>query len=213
MKPAHAFIVVFFILSSCTVSNKITYSWTNKEFKFRTTYTSIFLAAMVTDPHLRTHLEEDMWKAARSNGFTAHRSWDYFTPSFSKPSPPVKDSMLAKVRSLGCNLIFTVNLVDKISETRYVPGSSGFYGPFPAYGLGFRGYYSYWYPFMIDPGYYVTDKTYFMEGNLFDAETETLLWSVQTKTTNPSSIESLSTELIDIMLRKALEDMSVRPAS
>ena len=116
--------------------------------------------------------------------------------------------MMVKVKNLGCNLIFTINLIDKVSETRYVPGTAGFYGPFPGYGLGFRGYYSYWYPFMTDPGYYVTDKTYFMEGNLFDADTETLLWSVQTKTTNPSSIETFSTGLIDSMLRKALEDLA-----
>ncbi|MFM7223479.1 MAG: hypothetical protein ACKO03_08645 [Bacteroidota bacterium] len=155
------------VIISCSVSNRITYSWTNKAFKSSTPYTSIFLAALVSGPHMRTLLEEDMWKSARSNGFNAHRSWDYFLPSFSRPNPPEKDSMMVKVKNLGCNLIFTINLIDKVIKPAMFP-----------------------------------------EGNLFDADTETLLWSVQTKTTNPSSIETFSTGLIDSMLRKALEDLA-----
>jgi hypothetical protein len=46
-----------------------------------------------------------------------------------------------------------------------------------------------------------------MEGNLFDAETETLIWSVQTKTINPESIERFSSTLVSMMLEKALNDL------
>ena len=44
-------------------------------------------------------------------------------------------------------------------------------------------------------------------GNLFDAETETLIWSVQTKTINPESIEKLSKALIESMLVGSMEDL------
>jgi hypothetical protein len=63
---------------------------------------------------------------------------------------------------------------------------------------------------MYDPGYYVTDKIYFMEGNLFDVSSETLIWSVQTKTLNPPSIEKFSKGLVETMLRKALTDLNQR---
>jgi hypothetical protein len=46
-----------------------------------------------------------------------------------------------------------------------------------------------------------------MEGNLFDAETETLIWSVQTKTINPGSIEKFSKALIESMLKRSMEDL------
>ena len=115
--------------------------------------------------------------------------------------------MMEKIKQLNCDLIFTLTLTDKKSETRYVSGNSGFYGPFPGYGLQFRGFYSYWYPYAYDPGYYVTDKTYFMEGNLFDVETETLIWSVQSTTINPGSIEKFSKELIETMVKRSMEDL------
>ena len=148
-----------------------------------------------------------MGLAAKKQGFGVERSWDYFPPTFENKNPPSREKMLEKIRSLNCDLIFTIHLTDKRSETRYIPSGMGYYGPYPGYGLYFRGFYSYWYPFFYDPGYYVTDRYYFLEGNLFDTQTETLIWSVQTTTINPSSIENFSKSLIETLLQKALEDL------
>jgi hypothetical protein len=200
-------IILLLLLNACTSTNKITYSWTNPNFKASTNYHKIFLAALVNNPHVRTHLEEEMWLTAKANGFDSERSWDYFPPSFSKPSPPSRELMMKEINRLECDLIFTITLTDKKSETRYIPGTYGLYGPFPGYGLQFRGFYSYWYPYAYDPGYYVTDKTYFMEGNLFDTKTETLIWSIQTKSINPGSVEKFSKELIETMLSKSVADL------
>ncbi|MFM1794358.1 MAG: hypothetical protein RL642_743, partial [Bacteroidota bacterium] len=175
-------IIIIFSISTfiaCSASNKITYSWTNPNFTATQPYHKLFLAALVNNPHVRTHLEEEMWLTAKANGLEAERSWDYFPPSFSKPTPPSREMMMKEINRLNCDLIFTITLTDKKSETRYIPGVYGLYGPFPGYGLQFRGFYSYWYPYAYDPGYYVTDRTYFMEGNLFDTKTETLIWSIQ----------------------------------
>jgi hypothetical protein len=46
-----------------------------------------------------------------------------------------------------------------------------------------------------------------MEGNLFDVETETLIWSVQSTTINPGSIEKFSKELIETMVKRSMEDL------
>jgi len=152
-------------------------------------------------------LEEEMGIAAAKQGFEVARSWDYFPPTFENKNPPSRETMIQKIRSLECDLIFTINLTDKKSETRYIPNSMGFYGPYPGYGMYFWGFYSYWYPFFYDQGYYVTDRYYFMEGNLFDTKTESLIWSVQTKTINPSSIEDFSKTLIQTLLEKAMKDL------
>ena len=42
------------------------------------------------------------------------------------------------------------------------------------------------------PGYYTTDQTYFIEGNLFDANTNELLYSIQSKAYNPTDIATES---------------------
>ena len=200
-----------FLLLGCGPSQRITSTWMNAEYKQGKPYSKMYIAAFVKDPHTRAHLEEEMGKAALNNGFQIERSLDYFPPTFSKTLPPAKDAMSDKIKELGCDLTFTITLVDKTSETRYVPGSTGFYGPYMGYGFHFRGFYSYWYPYIYDPGYYVTDKTYFMEGNIFDAKTGMLIWSVQTETLNPSSIEKFSRDLVKMIFEKAIADLQISP--
>jgi hypothetical protein len=195
------------IIMGCGTTQKVTYSWTNPSFKPEKKYQKIFLAALVNNPHVRTHLEDEMGKSAASQGMTLERSLDYFPVSFREKAPASREKMMEKIKELNCDLIFTITLVEKSSETRYVQSGLGFYGPYAGYGLQFRGFYSYWYPYYFDPGYYVTDKTYFMEGNLFDAKSETLIWSIQTRTINPASIERFSTDLVSMMLEKALTDL------
>ena len=36
------------------------------------------------------------------------------------------------------------------------------------------------------------EKTYFMQGNLYDAASEEIMWSVQSKIFNPSSVKKFS---------------------
>lgn len=201
-------LIVFTLLglNACGPSGKVTYSWKNDAYQKPEIISKIFVAALVRNPHVREHLEEDMANATGVQGYTAEKSMNYFKPSVNQKTPPLVESMMEKIRELSCDLIFTVNLTEKTSETRYVPGGP-FYGPFPGYGLHFRGFYSYWYPFYYDPGYYVTDRKYFMEGNLFDAKTGMLLWTIQTESLNPSSVEKFSKELTDLMLRRALSDL------
>ncbi len=200
---------IFFSFTNCGPTQKVTYSWKNPAYKSQQSFKKIFVAALVKNPHVRTHLEDEMGMAATAQGFMVERSLDYFPPTFKDKEPVSRETMMEKIKSLQCDLIFTIALVDKESEARYVPGNMGMYGPYPAYGLRFRGYYSYWYPYMYDPGYYVTDKTYVMEGNLFEASTETLIWSVQTETLNPPSIERFSKDLIDMMMKKGVEDLGM----
>lgn len=201
------FLWMSFTIVSCSVSQKVTFSWKNPDYRITEKPKKIFVAALVNNPHVRIHLEEEMGKAASQQGIQVERSWDYFPPTFKDNKAPSKEMMIDRVKTLDANLIFVITLIEKKSETRYIHGGTGAYGPFIGYGLQFRGFYSYWYPYIYDPGYYVTDKTYFMEGNLFDAKTEALIWSIQTSTINPYSIEDFSKELVGTMLSKAQEEL------
>ncbi len=203
-------LILFSIMAlGCGPAQRITSTWINNEYSKNKEYSSMYISVFVKDPHIRAHLEDEMGKAAIAKGFHTERSLDYFPPSFSNSIPPNKESMNEKIKELGCDITFTISLIDKTSETRFIPGSSGIYGPYMGYGLHFRGFYSYWYPYIYDPGYYVTDKTYFMEGNMFDAKTGLLIWSVQTETLNPSSIERFSRDLVKLIFEKAMTDLNI----
>jgi hypothetical protein len=196
------------VFAACGPSHKVTSSWKNPSFTAQGQYQKVFVSALVQNQSLKQNLENYMAAAVRSKGYQVVKSTDIFQPTFTKANAPSNEDVLNKIREAGCDLIYTISLVDKQSETRYVPGST--YAPFPGYGMGFRGYYGYWAPYAYDPGYYTTDKTYFFEGSLFDSKSETLIWSVQTEAYNPSSIEKLSEGLTATMLEQAQKDLNMK---
>jgi len=55
---------------------------------------------------------------------------------------------------------------------------------------------------LYSPGYWTTDKTYFIEANAYDAETQQLIWSVQSKADNPSGIEKSSREYTEMLFEQ-----------
>jgi hypothetical protein len=100
-----------------------------------------------------------------------------------------------KIRSGGYDAVITIVLLDKSKEEYYVPGSSHVRVlSVPPYSKRFWGYYSYRYVHVYTPGYYVTNTSYFWESNLYDLQSNDLVYSVQTKSFDPSGSESLAHE-------------------
>jgi hypothetical protein len=98
--------------------------------------------------------------------------------------------MLAEaIRKTGSDAVLTLALLDaKVVETynpgsAYTPLSFGYYG-------SYYGYYNYYAPLVYTPGYYSTDKTFYLETNLYDLASDRLIWSVQSEASNPKNIES-----------------------
>jgi hypothetical protein len=67
--------------------------------------------------------------------------------------------------------------------TAYYPMNYGYYG-------SYYGYYNYYYPQIYSPGYYSSDKTYYIETNFYDMESDQLLWSIQSEAYNPTNIDT-----------------------
>jgi hypothetical protein len=55
-------------------------------------------------------------------------------------------------------------------------------------------YYGCLQPVAAGPGYYITEKKYFLEGNLFDAATGQIQWSMQSIAYDPIDLEVFSRE-------------------
>lgn len=131
---------------------------------------------------------------------------DYFNPEFYKKIP-TEQVLRNQIVNSGANYIMTISMINKDSETRYVPGTRG-YAPYPYYRWygGFYSYYNYWYPSFYEPGYYVTDRTYFMETNLYDLEGRKLIWSAQSETVNPGSIDNFVRTYPKVLVDQLVKD-------
>jgi hypothetical protein len=177
---------------ACASSVQMTGQWVDRELFQPGKYSSVFIAAMAQKPSVKRVFEDDLAAEATSRGIKAVKSSDFFKSADSK------EALLARVRELGLETIFTVVLKDEKTTTRYVPGS-GMYTPAPYY-RGYSGYYGGTYSQVYTPGYYTEDKTYFVESNLYDVATEKLLWSVQSEVVNPDKVEAVAGDYTRMLL-------------
>ena len=200
--------VLVLVFISCSSSQKVISSWVNKEELKEKKYSKVFVMALTQNQSSRTIVEFDLASTLMEQGYESVKSIDALAGTFRENSNPTKEDILAKVRELKCDVIFTVSLLDSKTETRYVNGSSAYYAPYPTYGYygGFGNYYGYYAPAVYSPGYYTTDKSYYIEGNLFDAATEKILWSVQSVTYNPDGIKQFSATYCKLLVSQAQDD-------
>lgn len=153
----------------------------------------------------RQTIENDLDAILEEDGITASSSFEIIPPGF-KATPENKEKVLSAIQAAGHDAILTITFLDQTSETRYVPGTT-MYSPigYGGYYGRFYGYYSYYNPVMYDPGYYTTDN-YYLEMNLYDAQTEALVWSVLSDTANPSTIESFCKTLAQSVEFQLIKD-------
>jgi hypothetical protein len=216
MKSVKLLIVVCSLLTvfeACKTSSLAVIGfWVNKDKEVLGKKRSLFIMVLAPNPATRNVMETDLKDAARARGLNAVTSIEVLGPmNVGKDFPA--DAIIKKVRELNIETIFTVAIKDIRTESHYVQSSQTYYnpmmgGPYGAYG-SFGSYYgNYWgggmgpmgYGVMISsdptagytPGYTVEKKTIYLESNLYDAKTEELLLSVQTKAIDPESISKAS---------------------
>jgi hypothetical protein len=194
-------------LASCSAATEITGSWKNTDATADGhRIGTILVTALTPKTHVRQTVETDIAAALMENGYQTVKSLDVMPP-FTEGKTPDKNELFSKITETRADAIMTVALIDKETETRYVPGNAG-YAPVPRFGYyrTFWGYYNTWYPMMYSEGYYEEDKVYFIETNIYDARSEELLWSAQSETYNPSSLKDFSEEFADVVVSRMERD-------
>ncbi len=97
--------------------------------------------------------------------------------------------MAEAIGRTGCDAVFVIAVLDVQSVETYNPGSAYYPMSYGMYG-SYYGYYNHYYPQVYSPGYYSTDKTYYIETNFYDVASDQLLFSIQSEAYNPSSLDS-----------------------
>lgn|SRR5690606_9820224 len=205
--PPLLLLVAAVSLGACSTTTRITGSWKDPAVDASTGESkSVLIVPLSRNIELRTKLEDALAAKAAERNIEAVKSSDIFTPDFFQVLPG-REELLGQIKQTGVDAILTVSLIDTESETRYVRGSTH-YAPMPVYSWygGFYTYLNYWHPIMYDPGYYVTDKTYFLETNLYNAASGQLVWSAQSETVNPTSIDAFAEEYPEVLLERMVKD-------
>ncbi len=140
---------------------------------------------------LRQEAETKLVNRLKDEGYNAVSAMEDFGPkAFEKVS---EDQLAANLKSSGYDAVITTALLDKTKEENYQPGTSRLQ-PVGVFYNRFGRYYSTVYDRVYQPGYYTTSTDYFLESNLYDIKSGDLIYSIQTKSYDPSSATSLASD-------------------
>jgi hypothetical protein len=209
MKNTFLSVIILISTFSCSPSTKIIGSWTSEE-KVSGGYDDIFIAAIVEDIRIRQAVEDEMQIQLRNKNIKSRTSISSIKPDFWSSKELDKDAIIKIIGENNQNGILTMTLIDRQSEQRYVPGAM-VGGPMmmgPGWGMrgNFGGFWGMHHGMMMSPGHIVNDRKYFVEINLYDANTERLVWSGQSKTVNPTSLESFAPEFVKTVVNRMKEE-------
>lgn len=177
------------VLSSCSSTN-VSASWKNPAYIGKN-FNKILIWGLSDNVSARATVEDEMAYFLNLKKITSVSGSDIAPPNRKALPHTMEDSKKILDRN-GFDGVLTMGLISKKEKTRYVQGS-GVYTPM-AYGHygSFYSYYPYMYGNAYQQGHYETSEYIYIETNLWDVETGKLVWSAQTKTVDPSSIESFA---------------------
>jgi hypothetical protein len=109
-------------------------------------------------------------------------------------------------------IVTHVVAVDEETVYRNSPGYAygGAYGGYYRGGYygGLHSYYPHVHGYVHNPGYYTTHETYTIETNLYDVESEELVWTARSRTFSPESTDEVIVDLTKLLI-KDLQDKNL----
>jgi len=181
----------------CGPSTKIVKSWQepNATVKAGDPTNKFLVLAMVKDETSRRVIED---KLVKRIGSGAVASYTVITEEMLKEASG--DKFNEKLKQDKYTHVLLMRLADVEKETSYVPGTTtGFYG-------GYGRFYGYGAGMYSSPGYYTTDKNYFVESTVYSVDPDKLIWTGTTKTVNPTKLDKTVTEIADVVSAKMRKD-------
>jgi hypothetical protein len=187
-KPTYLVILLIVLMTGCSTTS-VTSSWKADNAQIRK-YDKILVIGIMSDSNrdLRAKMEQELVLDLRDKGITASSAYDVYGPVAFKRM--TEQQVNDQIKKKGYDGVITISLLNKSKEKYYVPGNL-YFTPFGYDYNYFWGYYSGIYDRVYESGYYETDTDYLWESNLYDLTNGKLIYSVQSKSFDPQSIQTL----------------------
>ena len=198
MKHPSKALLLFFALAALTACNKTTtsipLSWRNPNYQ-NGGFEKIFVIGVGENEGMRRLFEDAFAKAIALEGAAAQASWGFLPQSETLTEEQIRGAIeggdfdsVVITRPMG---------VDQTQE--YVPPSTR---TVPSASYGYYGYYGTSYAIVHEPGYFKTNTTFRLETNLYSVATGDLVWSGQSATLNPESINDVIDSMTTAVAKK-----------
>jgi hypothetical protein len=156
----------------------------------------VLVMGLVKDESSRRIVEDNLVKKMPAGKAVA--SYTIVTEEMVKAAK--EDALSAMLTQGGFTHVLIVRLADVEKETSYVPGTTtGYYG-------GYGRYYGYGAGMYSSPGYYTTDKNYFVETAIYSINPDKMLWTGTTKTVNPTKLTNTIDDIAMVVTDQMKKD-------
>jgi len=195
--------VISIILASCA-NTKISQSWVEPDNK--KSYNDLLVIGIAESEQNRRAYESHFVEDLRSLGIEAEASYKLI-----KSNEKIdRDTVAKAIQGLDIDGVIVTHLVAVDEETVYRPTAGYGYGGYGGYGMGYGGgggyygglysYYPHVNSYVTSPGYYTTHETYTLETNLYDVESEELVWTARSRSFSPESVQEVIVDLTSLLI-------------
>jgi len=209
LRTLFASTVALCLLAACSkTTTNISQSYRNPGYE-QTVFKKLFVIGVAENQESRQAFEDAFANAINGQGGSAATSWGHLP----KSEQLTEDEVRSAVEAGGFDGVLITRLlaVDKAQQytpastynnpqTRYYAGGGGLYG------YGFYGFYGTTFAQVHEPGYFETSTTIRVETNLYSVATDSLVWTAQSDTVDPSSIPDARDSMTAAVAKKLKEE-------
>jgi hypothetical protein len=187
------------LMISCTTT-EITQKKMDESFKGKPV-SDILVIAITGNEHTRQIFEKQFVAHLNSVGVEAISSAEMI--QMPADLELKKETILEAVQHHHNDAVIITHLIGKEEKDIYTRGDAA--------RRGFYGFYSSRYTYTHEPGYASTDTTVRLETNLYDVETEKLIWSGQSKTMSHDAREQIIDDVIQTVVASLQKEALIAP--
>jgi hypothetical protein len=204
--------VCLLALSACkTTTTHISQSYRNPGYE-ATVFKKVLVVGVAQNEERRQAFENAFSAAIGEEGGTAEPSWHLLPGADTQLS---EEQVHAAIEGGGFDGVLITRLLSVDKSKEYTPPKkynnphTRYYPAGPAYGYGYGGYYGFYattYAEVTEPGYFETSTTLKLETNLYSVATNELVWTAQSKTIDPESIDDALSSMTAAVASKLKEE-------
>ena len=213
MNKLHLFALCLAILSSAackTTATNFSQSYRNPGYE-ETVFKKIMVIAIASDQEGRQAFEDALSSAIARAGGLAQSSIEVLP----KEEQITEDELHAAIDAGGFDAVLLSRLLSVEKSREYTPPKkynnprTRYYPAAPGWGYGYGGFYGFYgttFAEVHEPGYFDTSTTLKLETNLYSVATNELVWTGQSETVDPESIDDARTSITTAVANKLKQE-------
>lgn len=195
-------------LGACKTATTTSFSQSYRNPGYENTvFGNVMVVGVAPNLENRRAFEDALTSAITHEGGTARASYELL-PHEEKLT---EDQLHSAIQADGFDAVLITRLLSVDKSTEYTPPKkynnpqTRYYPAAPGWGYGYGGYYGFYgttYAEVHEPGYFETSTTLKLETNLYSVATNELVWTGQSETIDPDSIEDARASVTATVAKK-----------